>query len=438
MATLRKHLRDWTVSRDTIGDVTPSAAALIGINDRANAITLKRVNGPGRLVYTTGGGIYVKIAPFSVPRVVSWDLLQVFTVEPEDPFQDPPEVTGVRARLWDGATEFWYTGGAWTAVSDTDTDWNTVEEVNNALGDWDLDRDLGLVFELSTTDERFTPTLSRFRVLYSVDLVSPIDDWVYGALIGGMKESLRVRSDVIVVSDGTTSIDLGAVVDAFESPYEVTDVDAVWNEDDDSNHRSDLLSGYDTGTRTITLTGAPANGARLLIRFEWVPTVALDTSQDYDELDRSPSILFDRVTLEDLGEAPTGDGIVNVWTSPPTAVKFPAARLANLDLSLLLSAPLSVDLHRLAQAATEFFQARRVVTSPTTGERATLRIVETLDDQRVPNLSDLRTASGLVRLERIHYHAAPTVDGYAVGTLNLTTVADTGDALASNDIETGG
>lgn len=445
MATLRRLLKDFTVSRDTIGDITPSDSTEIGVNRREDAVTLKLVNGPGRLQYTTGAGVYVKIAPFDVPRVVEWNMLQVFVTEPRD--ETRAEVTNVRARLWDGTTERWFTAGAWTVVTVAATQWNTIEEVNDNLGSWDPDDPLGLVFELSTTDARLTPALVGFRLLYSIDLISEIDDWVYGALVEGMKSIVRVASDVIVTSDGSASISFGTdVIDALESPYDVTDVDAVWNEDDDPNHRNDLLVAYNTGTRVISLTGAPADGARLLIRFVWRPMVAVTTSQDFDELDGSPSILFDRITLENLGEAPVPDTIVNVFTSPPVGVTLPAPRRGNLVISLLLTAPLAVALHRLAAAVTQFLQARRVISSPSTGDRATLRIVEPFDDQRVANLSDLHTAAALFRLENVYVHEQPAVDAgdsggeyaYGVGTLRFTTQALVAGVCAENDIETGG
>jgi len=446
VATLRRLLRIFEVSRDTVGDLSFSDTTKIGVVPGYNAVALKPVNGPGRLEFTTGPGVYVRTTPFDPARIVQWLLLQVFTMEPKDHSLDPSEVTDVRARVWDGTTEFWFTLGAWTAITDPDADWNTIEEVNDAIPDWFAGDPLGLVFELSTIDPTRTPTLLAFRLLYSVDLVSHLDDWIYGALVEGMKDSVRPRSDVILVSDGTASIDFGAVVVGFESSFDVVDVDAVWNEDTDPVHRTDLLASYDTGTQTITLTAPPAAGDRLLIRFVFRPMVAVTTSQDYDELDRSPSILFDRITLEDLGEAPTPDAILNVFTDPPAGVTLPAPRRANLVVSLLLTAPLAVDLHRLAEAVTQYLQERRVITSPTTGDRATLRIMETFDDQRVPNLSDLNTASMLFRLENVYQHHRPAVDAgdpggefaYGVGILKFNTQALVGGVCAVNDIETGG
>lgn len=426
MATLRRLLRIWQLSADTFGDLTYSDATKIGLNDARTAVSLKLGLRNGRVEYATGSGIYVKVAPFVVPRAVAWQLLQVVAVEPVDPSQDPREVTDVRARLWDGSTEFWFTAGAWTAVTTPATQWNTIEEVNANLGEWDPADPIGLVFELSTTDARFSPSLSAFRLLYSVDLVSPLNDWIYGAVVQGIKDNVRPLSDVIHTSDGTTSIDFGLIADGFEEGLTVGTVDAVWNEDEDPEHRNDLLSSYNSGTRFITLSTAPPSGDRLLIRFSYVPAVALDTNQDYDELARTPTITLDRVTVVNMGEAPEDDYIMNVFTNPPMGVRIPAPRRVNISFSVLLSTMLSVDLHRLAEELTRYLASNRVLSSPTTGERATLRITDTFDDQRSPGLSDLKAGSMAFSLENVYLHSRPAVAAGEAGGESAYGISRTG------------
>lgn len=433
MPTLRRLMRSWEVSVDTIGDLALSDGSRIRVAADAASVTLKTGPRAGRIECPTGPGIYVKIAPIVVPRVIQWQMIQVYATLPVNPLASPRTVTALRARLWDGTTEFWRTGGAWVPVVTATTDWNTLEELNAGLPSWDPALPLGLVFELSTTDSKFSPAFLGFNLLFSIDIVSSFDDWIYGAVIQGLKDAIRGFSDVIVSSDGTGSIDFGSIVADFEDDMTIDTVDAVWNEDDDPIHRADLLASYDDGSQTIALTTAPPAGAKLLIRFVWIPLVALSTSGDYDELASTPAIVLDRVAIEDLGENASGDAIVNVFTDPPLGVVLPPPRRTNILISLTLMASLAVDLHRLAEAVTCFLTEHQVITSPSTGERATLRLTAEFDDAGTPDLDDLKTGTMAFSLENVYNWVRPAVAAgepggelaYGIGRASFTVQTET-------------
>jgi hypothetical protein len=434
---VRRFLKIYQPSPENVGELTfanPSSDLGdlgIEVSGSVPLVTLvPRVLRPGAAPeYAVGPGYRATVPVFDVPGVKSWQFAQFDTIEPTDSLQVPAEITDVRARLHDGLTEYVWGGSSWDPVADPDVDWNTLAEVSTNLPSWDPSVQLGFVFELSTTDKRYTPALEGFRVLYEIDLPSELNDWIFGTLITDLR-AIRPTKDLHVVSDGTTSIAFGVVVSKLEDGWEFRDVVGVFA---DQYRRTNLLQSYDSGTKTITLSSAPATSTVLTIRVEYAPQVAVTTDPDFIETAASPAIAFDTIDVIDHGEASQDDGIVNRFVDPPTAVILPARRHVDIDITATITAPLTVDLHRLIENVDAWFAERRVVRSHMTGELATLRISDPLDaPQDVPR-SGLRSATMRFRLENVYLaHRAP-VDGAGVKQLQVTVNAGAGSVDFSID-----
>lgn len=400
MATYRRMIRCFTVGPDTVGDLEYSDATAISMNDEKTGVALKTSWDAGRANFPITAGIRVKTPAVAGNLIAAYEFAQFDTVEPTDPM-DPAVVTDVKARLHDGTTEYWWTAGAWTAVSNPVTDFNTLQEVSDNIASWNAALDLGFVFELSTNSKQHTPSFRGVKVLYQMDLVSFHNDWLYTTLVSQMANNIRPRADLLAASDGTTTIDLGAIEATLGSDWEITDVDAVFNETTDAAHRTDILSSFDTGTRLITLTGAPTSGNKVLIRFEYKPVVAVTTDSDFEEIAGSPAVLLEPIWV-DAGEAPVPSDIVNVFTNPPVGVILPAPRRQHLVVTLVVTAPNAVNLRRLAESVTAFFQERRTITTPTDGRSAYLRITDTFGSSPLPDQSGLHSATMGIRLEDVY------------------------------------
>lgn len=443
---LRKFLKIVTVSADLVGRVTfanrstDTGAVRVAFTDRADGITLVALapRPGGEPKYPTGAGYRVKFPVITVPRAIAWRLAQFDAVLAIDPEQSPSTVTSLRARLHDGTTEYHWTGAAWVAITAADTDWNTLAEVSANLPSWDPDLPLGLVFELQTTDRRFAPTLRGFRLLYEVDLPSELNDWVYGALVGGLQDTFRPVKDILTEDHaGGASFDFGALVVAtLESPWDFRDVVAVYDEAGDPSHRVNLLDSYDSGTKVATLTGSIAAGTRLLLRVQYAPQIAVTTDPDYIELGATPAVTFEAIDVIDLGEAGADDQIVDEFADPPTAVIFPARRRAHIDFSVGISSPLSVDLHRMSEELTRWFQARRVISSPTTGDEVTLRIVDPLAPPAAVSRMGERSGTMSFRLENVYFNHRDAIESgsgvpgseFAFGVKRVQVTASVGSA----------
>ena len=420
MATYRRMIRCFTVGPDTVGDLEYSDAAEIGMNDEKTAVTLLTSWDAGRANFPITAGIRVTTPAIAGNLIAAYEFAEFDTVEPTDPML-PAVVTDVKARLHDGTTEYWWTAGAWTAVSDPVTDFNTLEEVSDNLSSWNAALSLGFVFELSTNSKQHAPSFRGVKVLYQMDLVSFHNDWLYTTLVAQMAANIRPRADLLVTSDGTATIDLSAVEAELDSGWSISDLDAVFNETTDAAHRTDVLSSFDTGTRLITLTGAPTLGDKILIRFEYVPIVAVTTDSDFTEIADSPAILLEAPAWEDMGEAAVPSDIVNVFTDPPVGVILPAPRRQHFVATLVVTAPGAVNLRRLAESVTAFFQDRRTITTPTDGRSAYLRITDTFGSSPPPDQSGLHSATMGIRLEDVYmwFRDAIVTTGVRAGGVEL-------------------
>jgi hypothetical protein len=420
----RKLLKCVEVSPDITSGLTFSnpasdtGAVRVALAGSANQITLvAAVPRPdAQPEYPTGSGYRVSFPVFNVPGVRSWLLAQFDVVLVEDPNSTPRTVTNVRARLHDGTTQYTWAAGVWSPVVSADTSWNTLAEVATHLGDWDPSKPLGLTFELSTTNRQFTPSVRGFQLMYDIDLESEFNDWLYGAVVGGLS-ALRPVKDILVESNGTTTLNFGTLEAGLEG-WSVdgtsifTDIVGIFNETTDRYHRTNLLSSWNSSTRIATLTSAPTSGQVLLLRVEYAPVVAVTTDQDFDSLASVPAITLDSVQIVDRGEAPEDSYIVNEYVDPPVATIFPAPRLSNIQITYTIDAPLTVDLYRLADLVKKWVNDHRLVTSPLTGDQVTSRIIEPLNATSGPDSIGLRATTGQFQLEDVYFHDR---DAYTAG-----------------------
>lgn len=447
----QKRLKHFEISSDTAGQLTFSnpttvpGSVRLAMSPTGTAVILtQQVPRPDAdPEYPIGVGYRVSLPTFIVPGVHQWLLAQFETTLVENPTVDPREVTGVRARAHDGTDEYKWTAGAWAVVGDEDADWNTLEEVAHGLVDWDPELPLGLTFELQTTDRGYTPAIHGVTLMYDIDLPDEFNDWVYGAIVGGLA-SIRPVKDIEILSDGASSIDFAEIEGGLEvwkngSESLFDEVVSVFNQTADPYHRTDLFVAFNSGTRAVTLSGSPPIDDVLLLRVTYRPVIAVTTDQDYLELASTPAIIIEDLTQVDLGEAPTDRHIMDEYATPPVATVFPAPRRTNIDVGLVITAPLTVDLNRIGTEVQNFLNARRVLASPMTGDEVSMRIVDDRDPTTGPDRVGVRTASMLFRLEDVYFQTRPPVQGgtggvNAYGVTSVQVGSQAGSALSTTEI----
>jgi hypothetical protein len=425
----RRLLKCLDFTADALASVTISDTSKIEIVGR-HLVLLASTDylGTG---YPTNETPYAETALYSPGALIAWHALQVFRSEPED--IEGNAVTDVRLRLSDGTDHYYWTGAAWAI---TTTEWNTVEDACDNFSSWT--GPVAFVVGLRTTDGDYSPSVTAIKFLYEVAVPSMLEDWIYRTIVPELEEGLRPETDFTITGPGGSTIDLDNF--PLEGGLQLLDVVSVWDHTSDPDHLADLFLSYDSGTREITLSQPITAGNVVWIRGPYQPTVAVTTSQDYDEIASAPAVELDFDIVSDA-EAAADDYIMDEFADPPTAVILPAPRRVDIELTLSVTAGLAIDLVRLVEEVIRFCQENKVLASRSTLERATFRLSDAMTWPKAPNLSDVQAASVLIRMDNVHLwtrdaYDADAASGVGFGVEALVATAQIGPVTRT--IEIGG
>lgn len=326
-------------------------------------------------------------------------------------FLGTTQLTGAGFRLSDGTDEYWWDGGAW-AVSTTQ--WNTEVEVAANIPTFPVaDQKLQVVVNLTTTDKARTPELVELKILWASD-VEFLEDILYRSLVPALRDEVRPISDYLLgLGTGpTSSIDLNDF--PLETPYNLVDIDSVFDHSADPKHLTDLLDSYDPGTKVITLS-APIPDENLgFVRFLYEPEVAVTTSQDYTEISKVPALVLDDVNEVGMTQRGIDDWIVNKSVNPPITVKVPAPMQGDLEIVMHTLTDKGVDQKRLTDRVKAFFANNPTLRSTALDERFTLWLIDEYDMRTPPGKADQHTGSVRFRIRDVVSYVRDAVDGFGV------------------------
>jgi hypothetical protein len=384
------------------------SSSAITIDAVRSELTLRNtVNSIGRTGYNTDDDHTVTTEPWVVNKLVSWRYIQFIFDTPTD--DDGNEVTGIYLRLVGSSGARWWNGTEWEAPGADE--WSTMEDVCNNISSW-TDKTLGFVINLRTTDARYTPTLRHIKVAYKVDLPSFINDWILSSLIPALREEVQLFSEYVIEAHGGLAYTMSDY--PLEASVDISDIVEAYDHANDPDHETNLFSSFASGV--LTLSDVVPAGSPLWIRTRLQPTVAKTTNQDYDEIEGPFNVIIDEVREDDMGAAHADDGVINIYSDPPTGVIVPAPRRVNINLGISVTAPTAVDLGRLQDAVHGFFHRNRVLTSYATGDQVSMRPMSGNDDSSTsPNLSDLQQARMLAIMENAYkFLGEPNEEPYVV------------------------
>lgn len=326
---------------------------------------------------------------------------------------DGSQVTSDGYRLSDGTNEYWWNGASW-AVSTAS--WNTEEEVATNISSFLVaDQKLQIVVNLKTTNPEQAPELREVKVLWASD-VEFQEDLIYRSLIPDLKANIRPISDYPLKPGAVSSIDLND--HPLETPYNIVDVDSVYNHSTDPKHLIDLLSSYDPGTKIITLTGAFPDGDVALVRLVYEPTVSVMTSSDYGELNKVPALTLSDIDLVDSSQRPGRRSVAN--KAAGTAVILDEPIQGDLEIFLQGHTDSGVDQNRLADAIKSYFANHPLLISKGLDEEYRLWLIDEYDQQYPAGGSDIHTGRARFRIAGAKFYVRDAVDGYVVKRFRAT------------------
>jgi len=298
-----------------------------------------------------------------------------------------PSGTSLGYRLSDnGVDPLYWDGGSWRAP--VGSEWNTEAEVNAGIESFPVsNKGVQIIINLKTTSVAVTPTVNEVRLAYDSDVFQQ-EDYVR-SLIRLIKAEVRPVADYMIPASGpTTEVDLNAI----ETTYNITAADSAFDHTSDPDHQTDILGGYDPSTKIVTLSSPVADGDTILVRFKYVPEVALTTSQDYTELSKVPVVIVEDVRA---GKKHRFFRQMVLDRGANSGLVWDDLYQVDLDVPLRFVTDKAVDQQRLADELKAMFANNVFLVSLATDERYRLWLIDEYDQLTFPSQSELH--SGRIR-----------------------------------------
>lgn len=406
---LRSLVKCFSFTNRDRASLTFSDPTLINIVN--NRLELKRSGtqrATGAPLYPTATDISATTAltnPQKLRQWVSFGMLPTTAKQPAG--------TTVQFKINDGTDDLYWDGGAWAVAGASD--WNTEVEIATNIGTFPVtSKQLALVINLvASSDGLSTPSVQFVDLWMSCDF-DYLKSIIVGALIPSLKANVRPTLDFCLRHTGGTQFNLRD----FETEFQIVSVVAVYNEDTDPDHTTDLFSTFDSSSEVVTLTGSVERGTVLCMQFEFEPEVYLNwSSQDFVEVEKIPAIVVDNISL--IGnEVFAQMSVQNPATNMAHVRRFPFRLRFEIDVRLL--AEKNDTLLSMMDKALEHLASTPLLPWPAIDESISMvSDAEGLFQPR-PNLSDKHEMSYSLTLLDVHLWLQPEQVLPLVQQFNLT------------------
>jgi hypothetical protein len=269
------------------------------------------------------------------------------------------------------------------------------------------------VINLVTTDDSITPYVNGVCVMMDAEL-DYMKSIVGDSVVPALRNSIQPTFDFALDAPGGTTI----VLDDLETPYSIIDVTAVYNHTQDPDHLTDLLSSYNVGTKTITLTTAIPIGEVAWIRMQVQPKVYVNwASQDYVQVEQIPAIVIN--TIIGSGNITAGRAYVKNAFAKTAQLQEAPFRLS-LEFEVLLLAKDNGTLLVMQDHGLEFTINNQLLHWPAVDSYISLTPLIGQDFSPRPNLSDKHQSSFVFRLDDIYLWLKQTETVSLVENVNVT------------------
>jgi hypothetical protein len=330
--------------------------------------------------FPTDDDLFISTGLFYPTTGRAWTGFQALTTEPTD--------TSLGFKLNDDTDDYYWDGGAWSVAGLSD--WSTEADIATNIATFPS-RKLRVVINLKTTDDTVSPSVASVLIGFRARIVF-FEQWIYRTLVPLLRDSIRPLADWPFPKGATgTTIDLNDF--ELDAAFNLVDVEAAFNHTDDPDHLTDIFSGYDTGTKVITLTTSVDAGKVVWIEFAYEPEVAVFTSVDYKELAKTPAITVENLRV---GKA-IRHGLTNELVNKgdvTKALKYEPPWQCSLLGDIVIHAPRSVDELALSEEVIAYISENQTITVQGTDEKVDLFLLGNsfLGRDSSANVKDLRIA----------------------------------------------
>ncbi len=267
---------------------------------------------------------------------------------------------------------------------------------------------------LVTTNESYTPKLKSLKVLYHSN-VEHGEDYVWRSFSQFLRNNVRPITDIVFTADGSSSYDLDDYLP--RTPYNIVDVDSVFDNTNDSDHLTDLLDTYVAGTKVLTLSSPVADGDVVWIRVLYEPEVAVTTSREYSELGTVPAITIENIKELASSESGLDDSVINKSTGQ--GWKVPSPKQKDIELVLRLITDKAKDQTRLSDEVQRVLGSNQLLTSVALDEQFRLWLIDEYAQRGVTGGEETHSGTLRVRIVGALFYERPAQAVYSISRLVL-------------------
>ncbi len=337
---LRKLIKQFEFSEDNRRQI------VLGTNVRLNPKENRLELVEGTLGFPTGPDLFARTRvtkPATAKRWIGFEAVD------KHKKVNGATVTFIGYRLGNGLVEQWWNGSAWVTASAGQ--WNTEAEVAANIAAF-VGQSIQVIANLRTTDATQTPELYLVKLLYESDIEFE-QEYIARSMLPAMREEVRpIALYPIEVGAPTSTIDLNAI----ETPYNILDIDSVYNVTADPDKLAPLAATYDANTKIVTL-GAPAGPCVLLVRFVYVPEIMIIRSQDYTELSKIPAVCIESIVQDTHLPIEPGPSVCDRF-GDGAGWQLKEGFQANISFTVRFTTDKASDLDSLSDELKRFFENR--------------------------------------------------------------------------------
>lgn len=336
-------------------------------------------------------------------------------------------------RLTNGVREIYWDGGTWVTASLTD--WNTEQDIRDNISTFPFDnKSIGVVINLRTTDVLQTPKINEIKFLGNFDYNIYQD--LLESTMQELHDNLRPISDIISeVITTTNSFDLNNTYKLENKGYNIVDIEAMYDLTNDPLEINNLKDVYTPGILNedgetnspgiITTLSSIQAGDIVKIKIIYVPEIAEHTDEDFFEIGKLPSIIFE--TIEEINKRDAisvketfssgGDFIRDIPNK--TAIRVLPPAHIDLQIGYAIFTDLSMDQFRLSLEMSKFIQTILKIRSRAIDECFFLNESLNIETDNKGTQGNLMKSKGSFDIRNIPLFIKSVVNEHLVTSVNL-------------------
>ena len=238
------------------------------------------------------------------------------------------------------------------------------------------------------------------------------------SLMPKLRQEIRPIGDYPIKLGGTTNtIDLANDY-KLDTPYNITDIDSVFNHTDDPDHFVDLFQSYNPTTKIITLSSSVDADKVVWIRFEYEPEVALTTSQEYHEISKIPAIYL--TDVNEINRAQVGSNSHVSNKAAGTAVVIPSPIHKDIEITIRGVADSARNHVNLGGELERFFRNNPLLVSKGMDDEFRLWLLSEYDSRTTISQKGVHSGFLVIRIVKALYSRKRERTAYLVKQFKIT------------------